>query len=123
MKYIKTYDEAINEGFLSWLFKKIYKVNYTTELTDKKTGEPISYKSYLTVKAKDEEDAEEKFYDKWNEATKNLEEKPKIIIGNIKKTNKADKTNIDLPRSIHKEKVKDVQVKVKEKEKDEKKKK
>lgn len=103
MKHIKTYNEAINEGWLTdWLFKKIYKVNYTVELTDVETKEPVSYKSYLTVKAKDEEVAEEKFYEKWKEATKNLETKPKVILGNIKKTNKADQINIELPRSISK---------------------
>jgi hypothetical protein len=96
----------LNEGWLTkikdWLFKKIYKVNYTVELTDVKTDEPVSYKSYLTVKAKDEDTAEEKFYDKWNDTTKNLDVKPKVILGNIKKTRHADKIDFDLPRTLKK---------------------
>ena len=102
MKHIKTFDEAVNEGFLSWLFKKIYKVNYTAELIDKKTGEPVSYKSYLTIKAKDEDDAREKFDKKWDEAVKGFDVEPDVIIGNVKKTDKADKTSIDLPKAIKK---------------------
>ncbi len=103
MKHIKTYNEAINEGWLTdWLFKKTYKVNYTTELIDKKTNEPVSYKSYLTVKAKSEDDALDKFYSKWDEAIKSFDTEPKVIVGNIVKTDKADRINIDLPRSIQK---------------------
>lgn len=118
MKHIRTFDEAVNEGFFSWLFKKTYKVNYTAELTDKKTGEPVSYKSYLTVSAKNEEDAEDKFYDKWDSAVKNLESKPKVILGNIKKTDKSDKTTIDLPKSLQKiSKDKEVKKEVKKEDK------
>lgn len=102
MKHIKTYDEAINEGFLSWLFKKIYKINFTVELTDKKTNEPFSYKSYLTVKAKDEDDARDKFDAKWEEAVKKFETEPTVIIGNVKKVDRADRTEIDLPKVIKK---------------------
>jgi hypothetical protein len=102
MKHIKTYDEAVNEGFLSWLFKKIYKINFTVELTDKKTNEPFSYKSYLTVKAKDEDDAREKFDSKWEEAIKKFEKEPTVIIGNVKKVDKADRTEFDLPKIIKK---------------------
>lgn len=119
MKHIKTYNEAINEGWLTdWLFKRTYKVNYTTELVDKKTNEPVSYKSYLTVKAKNEDEALEKFYTKWDEAIKGFDVEPKVIVGNIVKTDKADKINIDLPRSIQKiSKEKEVKKEVKDDEK------
>ena len=101
MKHLMTFNESLNEGWLTdWLFKKTYKVNYTVELTDVETKEPVSYKSYLTVKAKNEEDAREKFYTKWEEATKELDIEP--IIGNIKKTDKADKINIVLPKTVKK---------------------
>lgn len=119
MKHIMTYDEAINEGFFSWLFKKTYKVNYTVELVDKKTDEPVSYKSHLTVKAKNEEDAKEKFYAKWEDAIKSFEKEPKLILGNIKKTDRADKTTIDLPKAIQKiSKEKEVKKEVKKDEKE-----
>lgn len=116
LKHALKTEGFLNEGFFSWLFKKIYKVNYTAELTDNKTGEPISYKSYLTVKAKNEEEAEDKFYDKWNESIKKLDSKPKVIVGNIKKTVSADKTSIEFPRAINKDKERDTHVKVKKKE-------
>jgi hypothetical protein len=125
MKHIKTYDEAVNEGFLGWLFKKIYKVNFTAELVDKKTNEPFSYKSYLTVKAKDEDEAREKFDDKWEKATKGFDPEPDLIVGNIKKTDKADKINIELPKSVtklSKEKEEKKEVKGKKEEAEKKKK-
>ena len=98
MKHIKSFGE-LNEGWLDWLWKKVWRVSFTAEMEDKKTGEPFSWRSHLTVKAKDEDEAESKFYDKWEEATKKLEHEPKVIVGSIKKTNKADKLNIEFPRS------------------------
>lgn len=111
MKHIKTYDEAINEGFLGWLFKKIWRVSYTAELLNH-DGEPVSYRSYLTVKAKNEEDAKDKFYEKWDDAIKSFDKEPKVIVGTIKKTDKADKINIEFPKAINKKDAK------KEKKKD-----
>ena len=103
MKHLMTYNESLlNEGWLTdWFFKKIYKVNYTVELTDAETKEPVSYKSYLTVKAKNADDAKEKFYKKWEEATRELLDIDPIL-GNIKKTDKADKINIVLPKTVKK---------------------
>jgi hypothetical protein len=124
MKHIEKFEEgALNEGFWSWLFKKIYKVNYTAELTDK-DGQPVSYKSYLTIKAKDEDDARKKFDEKWEEAVKSFDTEPTVIVGNVKKTDKADKTSIDLPKAIKKirmEKEVKKEVKKDDKKKEEKK--
>lgn len=124
MKHIENFDDAVlNEGFWSWLFKKLYKVNYTAELTDS-DGKPVSYKSYLTIKAKDEDDAREKFDQKWEEAVKSFDEEPTVIVGNVKKTDKADKTSIDLPKAIKKIRMeKEVKKEVKKDDKKEDKKK
>lgn len=116
MKYIKTF-EQLNEGWLTdWIFKRNYKVNYTAELIDKKTDEPTSYRSHVTIKAKSPEEAKEKFYEKWEKAIKYLEYKPTVILGNIKKTNNSDKTSIELPKFVKKDKDKDSIVKIKVKE-------
>ena len=116
MKYIKTF-EQLNEGWLTdWIFKRNYKVNYTAELIDKKTDEPTSYRSHVTIKAKSPEEAKEKFYEKWEKAIKYLEHKPTVILGNIKKTNNSDKTSIELPKFVKKDKDKDSIIKIKVKE-------
>ncbi len=99
MKHIKTY-EQLNEGWFNWLFKKLYRVNYTTEVIDPKTKEANSYKSYIVVKADDEDKAEEAFYEKWEKAVKRMDPEPKLILGNIKKTDRADKKNIEFPKAL-----------------------
>lgn len=97
MKHIKTF-EQLNEGLFDWLWKRTYRVNFTAEVEDKKTKKAFSWRSHVVVKAKDEEEAEEKFNDKWEEAVKKMETKPTVIIGTIKKTSKTDKLNIEFPR-------------------------
>ena len=98
MKHIKTYSE-LNEGWFDWLWKKTYRVNFTAELKDKETDKEFSWRSHIVVKAKDEDEAEEKFYDKWEDATKKMKDEPTVIVGTIKKTSKTDKLNIEFPKN------------------------
>jgi hypothetical protein len=109
MKHIKTYDEAINEGWIGkvWhtIFKDTYKVNYVAQLTDEKTGKEFSYDSYITVKAADADSAEEIFDKKWDQATKKMKDKPTVIVSSVKKTSKVARPDLKLP--THKKETKD----------------
>lgn len=105
MKHIKLFEEfsETNEGVIDWakrlLFKTKFAVNYSAQIDGKDDEKPLSWSSYLTVNAKDADDAEAKFKKKWEDAVKKLDPEPSLIIGTIHaKTKKSDKPNITIPK-------------------------
>ena len=110
MKHLHSFDE-LNEVKLSditrgigkvvdYFFKTKYRVSFTAELESKKNEEPFSWRSYVTIKAKDEDDAEDKFLEMWNHEIKKLKKEPKMIIGTIRKATHHEDKKMEFPRTM-----------------------
>lgn len=110
MKHLHSFDELnemkisdIGKGIgkvVDYFFKTRYRVSFTAELENKKDDEPFSWRSYVTVKAKDEDDAEDKFMEIWNSEVKKLKKEPKMIIGTIRKATHHENKKLEFPRTM-----------------------